>query len=125
VRACAASCSKRCPALYPTNAPTGRRALVRGCHFIDSSDGAFSPEGRLLAPPAREHGRIVLVDVVRRRARLLPGARIARDHRLLTWSSSGWLHYSAGRGRPGARRPGTRARLLAATVGPFVDMVSD
>lgn len=122
-----ASCGRYCPGVYLADARTGERALVRpgrGWKFMETYDGAFSPDGRLLAVPAANR-RLAVIDVEARTARLIPGARIASDYQLLAWASSGWLYFNAGRGRIGAWRPGAPARRLGVRVRPFVDMAAN
>lgn len=111
-----ASCGDPCRTLYLDEHPVHGRFVATG--------GAFSRDGTLLAVPTPS-GRIAVVDVAARQVHFVPGARMdPEDYPELAWGSSGWLFYNAGRGRIGAWRPGEPARLLAARVGPFVDMTA-
>jgi hypothetical protein len=112
-----ASCADPCDAVHLTDTTTGRDRVVRGPQLIPY-EGAFSPDGRRLAAPTRD-GRLAVVDD---KVRIVPGAHAIGE---MTWASSGWLFYNAGRGRLGAWRPGLPARVLPEKVGPFVDMTSD
>jgi hypothetical protein len=118
-----ASCVDRCGALHLTDTRTGRDTTVRP-PFAGAYSGAFSPDGRRLAV-RDEFGRLAIVDVARRTARLVSTPRAAIAYPVLAWSSSGWLFYNAGRGRIGAWRPGERPRLLRVGVGKFVSMTAD
>jgi hypothetical protein len=90
----------------------GTVARVGCCYGL----GAFSPDGHTLAVYAQLAGPgtpgLAVVDVVRGRARLLPGSRGATPTGCLpclTWSSSGWLFYFAAGSTPtsiGAWSPG-------------------
>jgi hypothetical protein len=91
--------------------------------FDPSWMGAFSPDGLLLALSSGR--RIAVVDVATGVVSSVVGARTDRLYGRLAWASSGWLFWTAGEGRLGAWRPGERARLLPATVGPVVDMTAD
>jgi hypothetical protein len=125
-----ASCGDGCPALHLTDTRTGSDAAIRakGFRFSESYDGAFSHDGALLAVPAetvRGQRRVALVDVATDNVKLVPGARLAADYPLMTWSSSGWLFFNAGGGRLAVYRPGdASARLLPLRVMPFVDMTA-
>jgi hypothetical protein len=110
-----AACLQPCRAVHFTD---GR--IVRG-PFFDSYQGAFSPDGRLLAVNAK--GRRIAV-IEGRKWRYVDGARTDR-YPALAWSSSGWLFYGAGGNRIGAWRPGAKARLLRMRVAPFVSIAAD
>lgn len=110
-----AACPNVCRAIHFTD---GR--VVRG-PFARSYQGAFSPDGRLLAVNAAG-GRIVVLEG--HAWRYIPKARTG-DYPALTWSSSGWLFYGIGDHRIGAWRPGQSARELPLRVEPFVAMAAD
>lgn len=110
-----AACPQSCQAVHFTD---GR--VVRG-PFSDALDGAFSPDGRLLAV-ATERGRLVIVEGDR--WRYVPHARTGA-YASPAWSSSGWLYYGAAHGRIGAWRPGQPARTLPIHVAKFVGIVTD
>jgi hypothetical protein len=125
-RSLVVSCTSQCPVLHLTNARTGRDARVRpgpGFRFVASYDGAFSPDGRLIAVPATTtagDSRVTLVDIARRAATLVPGPGLARDYTLIAWASTGWLFYNAGNGHLAAYRPpAPRATLIPLRVQPF------
>jgi hypothetical protein len=127
-----ASCSDACPALHVTDTRSGtdlRMRPSRAFRFSASYDGAFSTDGHLLAVPAKlRHGggyRVALVDLERRRARLLRGAPLDRGYPLFSWARSGWLFFNTGHGRIAAYRPGaSRATLLPVRVPAFTDMAA-
>jgi hypothetical protein len=126
-----ASCGSHCPVLHITNARTGTDVRIRpgpGVQFLESYDGAFSPDGRLIAVPASTTAgktRVAIVDIARRTATLVPGAGLASDYTLLAWASSGWLFYNAGNGRLAAYHPGAaRAIVLPVHVKPFQRMAA-
>jgi hypothetical protein len=125
------SCADGCRVLHVSDTLRRARGVIvppPGARFTESYDGAFSPDGRLVAVPALDgHGkpRVAIVDVAHRTARLVRGPRLARDYQLMAWSQSGWLFYNAGHGRLAAYNPlGVVARLLAVHVGPFVDIAA-
>ena len=121
-----ASCTAQCPVLHITNTRNGSDLRIHpgpGFRFVASYDGAFSPDGQLVAVPATATdgtSRVALVDIARRRAKLLVGANLASDYTLLAWASTGWLFYNAGHGRLAAYRPGNpRATILPVQVQRF------
>jgi hypothetical protein len=125
------SCAAGCRVMHVSDTLTGTRGVIEpppGARFTESYDGAFSPDGRLVAVPAldgRGTPRVAIVDLARRTARLVRGPRLARDYQLMAWSQSGWLFYNAGHGRLAAYNPsGVAARLLAVHVDPFVDIAA-
>ena len=111
-------CAERCPELHLTDVAGGSDTEVEpgpGFRFEETYEGAFSPDGSLLAAPVRTCGgrRVALVDVDAGTARVIAGPRLA-GYRNLAWSSSGRrLYYNAGRGRIAAYdRASGRTRLL-------------
>jgi hypothetical protein len=125
------SCAADCLVLHVTDTRTGADIQIhpgRAFHFIESYDGAFSPDGRLVAVPAtgrRDQSRVAIVDIARRTASLVRGASLASDYTLTAWSSTGWLFYNAGHGRLAAYQPGSpRAALLDIHVHPFESMAA-
>lgn len=124
-------CEHRCPSLHLTNVRTGEGEVVSpGADFAfeETYDGAFSPDGSLLAVPVLigDHHGVALVDVGARTAELVPGSRFDGDYRALAWSSGGdWLFFSAGEGWIMAYRPGAQTAVLVAVVeSAFIDMVA-
>jgi hypothetical protein len=129
--ALAVSCPSRCPTIHVTDTDTGADTIIRpgpGFRFIESYDGAFSPDGKLVAVPAHTndgHAHVAIIDLARRTARIVRGARLAPDYTLMTWSSTGWLFYNAGRRHLAAYHPGDgQAQLLPIRVQPFVRMAA-
>jgi hypothetical protein len=129
--ALAVTCPSRCRAIHVTDTDTGADTIIRpgpGFRFIASYDGAFSPDGKLVAVPAHTrdgHTHVAIIDLAQRTARLVRGARLARDYTLMTWSSTGWLFYNAGRRHLAAYRSGqARATLLPVHLQPFVRMAA-
>ena len=125
------SCAAGCRVLHVSDTRSGARTVIRpgrDFRFVESYDGAFSPDGKLVAVPAvgrRGEPHVVLVDLARSVTTLVRGPHLARDYQLLAWSSSGWLFYNAGRGRIAAYRPGgATATLLPLHVAPFVDIAA-
>jgi hypothetical protein len=127
----AVTCPRRCHALHVTNTRTGRDVRIAAppaFRFVESDDGAFSPDGTHVAVPVATHGgraRVAIVDIARRRAVLVRGAGLARTYTLMTWASTGWLFFNVGHRRIAAYRPGAaRATLLPEHVAPFVDLAA-
>jgi hypothetical protein len=125
------ACAPGCRALHIIDTLAGSRTMIRsrrGLHFTESYDGAFSPDGRLVAVPARDRRRtlrVAIVDLARRRATLVRGPHLASDYQLMAWSHSGWLFYNAGKGRLSAYNPASgAATLLGVHVSPFVDIAA-
>jgi hypothetical protein len=113
------SCDSQCAVLHITDARNGNEVRIRpgaGFRFVASYDGAFSPDGRLVAVPAITSGgssRVAVVDIATRTATLVPGADLASDYTLLAWASTGWLFFNAGHGQIAAYHPGgVRATVL-------------
>ena len=134
-----AACEDRCDAVRFTDVRTGRRWSIeppRPYRPVVGYDGAFSPDGTLVAVPvaARKRGddrtrtplRVALLDLRRRSARVVPRSRLAADYRKFAWSSSGELFFAAGRGTIMAYRPGARrAHLLSVRLGaPILDLAA-
>jgi hypothetical protein len=134
-----AACEERCDAVRLTDVRTGRHWSVEPpspYRPVAGYDGAFSPDGTLVAVPvaARDRGDdrrraplgVALLDVRRRSARIVPGARLAAAYRKFAWSSSGELFFAAGSGTIMAYRPGApRAHLLPVGLGaPILDLAA-
>ena len=112
-----ASCTETCRRVHLSDVATGAGRTIpppAGVRFTGAYDGAFSPDGRLVAVPVKGRRlRVALIDVTRLTARIIPGSRLAADYRKIAWSSSGELFFSAGGGTVMAYRPGAkRARRL-------------
>jgi hypothetical protein len=126
-----ASCNWRCRDLHLTDVETGLHRSVpppNAARYIEGYDGAFSPDGSLLAVPvktSRGRAQVGLVDVRRGSVRVIPGSRLA-GYRKFSWSSSGDLYFAAARGRIMVYRPGSqRARLLPVKLGaPILDLAA-
>jgi hypothetical protein len=137
-----AACEDRCDAIRMTDIRARRRwsiGLPAGYRpVVGYNDGAFSPDGAVLAIPAAAGDRnssqptgpplrIALVDVRRGTARVIPGSRLARDYPKLTWSRSGELFFVAGHGRLMSYRLGSaRAEPLSVKlpVRPVLDLAA-
>jgi hypothetical protein len=120
------SCAGDCPVLHVTNTRTGADLQIApgsGFRFVESYDGAFSPDGKLVAVPAttgQGQSRVAIIKIARHTATLVRGVPLASDYPLIAWASTGWLFYNAGRGRLAEYRPGAlRATLLHIHVQPF------
>ncbi len=118
----AASCADPCHGVHLTDTATGADRVVPG--EFAAFEGAFSPDGKLLALPASGR-RLAIVDVAAGTVALVPGARLDKTYQRLTWASSGWIFYKAPGGKVGAWRPGEPARVLDAKVGNFIALTSD
>jgi hypothetical protein len=125
------SCAPGCRGLHLTDTLTGSRTVIpppSGAYFTETYDGAFSPDGRLVATTARDRRgtpRVAIVDLAHHTATLVRGPRLARDYQLMAWSHSGWLFYNAGHGRLAAYNPsGGAIMLLGIHVRPFVDIAA-
>lgn len=117
-----ATCTPACRRVHIVDVVTGSRRAVAAppsFRFVAGYDGAFSPDGALLAVPARaRRPAVALIDVARGRAHLVAGSRLAPDYGKLTWSTSGELFFSAGEGKVMRYRPGSvRATLLPFNFG--------
>lgn len=127
-------CEYGCPALHLTNVRTGEDRAIAPAEpfaFEETYDGAFSPDGSLLAVPVVTEGeqrhRVALIDVRAGVASVIEGSELA-DYRAMAWSRSGeWLFFSAGDGRIMAYRPGAeRAVVLPVRVEQsFADMAAN
>jgi hypothetical protein len=109
---------RRLPELHVTDVITGTDTVVEpagGFRFEETYEGAFSPDGSLLAAPVIARGvrLVALVDVAAGTVRVIAGARLV-GYRNLAWSSSGRrLFFNARRGRIAAHDPASgRTRLL-------------
>lgn len=125
-------CAEGCPELHLTNTATGEDAVVRpgaSFAFAETYDGAFSPDGSLLAMPvvtADEGHRVAVVDVGRGAGRVVPGSELSSNYPAFAWTPSGdWLLWSAGAGRLMAAQPGEEALLLDVRApAAFIDMAA-
>ena len=117
-------CAGGCPKVHITDLGSGRDTVIgpdERFRFQATYEGAFSPDGSLLATPVLTRGRepgsprrqVGLIDVSDGTVRVIAGSRLS-GYRNMTWSSSGrWLFFQAGRGRVMAyRRGSTGATLL-------------
>jgi hypothetical protein len=126
-----------------TNARTGETRRMKpppGYSFHTGYDGAFSPDGSLLALPVvatrdlrpnnkpRDDAKwsIALVDVSEGNARIVKGSRLDPIYQPMAWSASGsQLFFNAGEGRIMAYRlRAQRASLLARVHGTVFHMAA-
>jgi hypothetical protein len=124
-------CTQACGRVRVTDVRAGRTVAVgpgEGFAFEATYEGAFSPDGSLLAMPARDGRirRVAVIDVRARSSRLIHGSKLG-GYRQLGWSRSGdWLFFTAGRSRLMAWRLGNEraARLPVEVRGTIIDMAT-
>jgi hypothetical protein len=113
----------RCRDLAVVDAATGRTVVARrtGRRQLDIG-AALSPDGTLLAAPARRERRwsVVLVDTRSGATAIVRGSESGTTHPQLSWArSSGWLFIRGQGGRILALRPGaSRAVRLPLRLPP-------
>ena len=104
------SAASNCTDLVIVDASTGGRVTAQVDRRYELDFGvAFSPDGSLLAAPARSNRRwsVALVDTRDGKTTVVPGLR-AREYPELSWSSSsGWLFIQSAGRRMMAYRAGT------------------
>ena len=104
-------CDRDCPELNLTNLSTGQDTVIvppEGLRFEGTDDGAFSPDGDMLAVPvqAEDGRRVAIVDVPNATVRVVPESHLNVGYGLLTWTSSAdWLLFYGGNGALGAYNP--------------------
>jgi hypothetical protein len=124
-------CPQACRRVRVTDVHAGRTIAIgpgEGFAFEATYEGAFSPDGSLLAVPALRGGKshVALIHLPTRRSRLIPGAALD-GYRQLAWTASGdRLLFTAGRGRLMAwqRGAGRAVRLPARVRGTIIDMTA-
>ena len=124
-------CTQACRRVRVTDVHPKRTIAVgpgRGFAFEATSEGAFSPDGSLLAMPARAGrlSRVAVIDLRARSSRLIRGARLD-GYQQLGWSRSGdWLFFTAGGSRLMAWRRGSEraARLPVEIRGTIIDIAT-
>jgi hypothetical protein len=135
-----ASCGEPCPRFDLTNVRTGTVTRVKppiGYSFRAGYDGAFSPDGSLLALPVvadrgpgpPRHGggwAMALVGVRTGMARVIKRSTLDPDYQAMSWSASGGrLFFGAAGGRIIAYRLGSQgATNLAHVRGPIYQMAA-
>jgi hypothetical protein len=124
-------CADGCPKLNLTNTATGATTVVEAdtsFAFEETHDGAFSPDGSMLAVPVASGGRrqVALVDVKLGTVRVIPGSDLAPDYPALAWlPASNWLLLSGEDGKLLAARPeGGPVITLDVRAAPFVEMAA-
>lgn len=130
-------CRQGCPKLHVTDVATGEDLAVSAgdsFRFEETYEGAFSPDGTLLAVPVvtslgthleGHRHQVGLVDARAGTARLVEGSDLADDYPAIAWSPSGeWLFFSAGAGRIMAYRPASGAAIILPIQAPasFIDI---
>jgi hypothetical protein len=134
-----ASCGQPCRRFDLTDVGTGKTMRVpppAGYSFRASYDGAFAPDGSLLAlPVVADRGSqqahdgsnaMAFVDVRTGTARIIHGSRLDSIYHAMSWSASGGrLFFSAADGRIMAYRPGSpRATTFAHVPAPIYQMAA-
>lgn len=132
-------CRQGCAKLHVTDVATGEDFAIPPAdsfRFEETYDGAFSPDGTLLAVPVvtspgthleGHRHQVGIIDARAGTARLIEGSKLADDYPAMTWSPSGeWLFYSAGGGRIMASRPASEKAIVLPTRAPasFIDMAA-
>jgi hypothetical protein len=137
-------CGEPCPRFHITDARSGETTRVRppaGFSFQATYDGAFSPDGSLLALPMhsdrgdrgrdqKERWRVALVDAGSGTARLIRGSVLDPTYQAMAWSASGArLFFGAGGGRimgyrPDSPRATTFSRIPVRPGGTIMTMVA-
>jgi hypothetical protein len=130
-------CKQGCPKLRVTDVGTGKDLAVSSqdsFRFEETYDGAFSPDGELLALPVvtspgthleGHRHQVGIVDARAGTARLVEGSDLADDYPAIAWSPSGeWLFFNAGAGRIMAYRIGSEKATTLPVRAPtsFIDM---
>jgi WD40 repeat protein len=127
-------CAQACKEMHITDVTTGESSAVppgEGFSFVETTYGAFSPDGSLLAVPAvtgadGKH-RLALVDVEQGTATMVEGSELDEFYGSIAWSSSGdWVFFNAGNDKVMAYHPGSEeARFVPAEIeGPFFGIAS-
>jgi hypothetical protein len=132
-------CRQGCPKLHVTDVATGKDLAVSpedSFRFEETYDGAFSPDGALLALPVvtspgthleGHRHQVGIVDVRTGTARLVEGSDLADDYPAMAWSPSGeWLFFGAGAGTIMAYRMGSEKASVLPVRAPasFIDMAA-
>jgi hypothetical protein len=126
-----ASCEDPCPRLHVIDTRTRAQTDFQPAANFDfraGYDGAFSPDGRLLAVPAKLHRggyRVAVIDLKLRRARLLNGPRLAAGYQFMAFGSNGHLYFHAPRARLAEWNGGAGApRVIAVHIPPSTDIAA-
>jgi hypothetical protein len=138
-RTLVAWCGQGCPKLHVTDVATGKDLAVSSedsFRFEETYEGAFSPDGTLLAVPVvtspgthleGHRHQVGIVDARAGTAHLVEGSDLADDYPAIAWSRSGeWLFFSAGAGRIMAYRLGSKKASVVPVRAPasFIDMAA-
>jgi WD40 repeat protein len=104
-----------CDELAVLDTATGKTVRARGPHRLDPF-ATFSPDGSLLAAPARDGRRwsVALVDVRTGSVTAVRGSSAGEWYPEVSWSAGGWLFIRAGF-RVKAFRPGAARAVLLPT----------
>lgn len=132
-------CRRGCPTLHVTDVATGEDVAILpspSFRFEETYNGAFSPDGALLAVPAvtsagthleGHRHQVALVDVKAGTARLIEGSQLADDYPAMAWSPSGeWLFFAAGGRRIMAYRLASEEAIVLRVRAPasFIAMAA-
>lgn len=131
-------CKQGCPKLHLTDVAMGEDLAISpsdSFRFEETYDGAFSPDGALLAVPVvtspgtheGHRHQVAIIDVKGGTARLVEGSELADDYPAMAWASHGeWLFFSAGGGRIMAYRPGSDVAIILSPQAPasFIDIAA-
>ncbi|MGH2926297.1 MAG: hypothetical protein ACRDK1_10050 [Solirubrobacterales bacterium] len=130
-------CGGSCQRLRITDGRTGKTKQVKPpAGYSFKYEGAFSPDGSLLAVPVVPDAEakdpdgarwsMALVNLRRGAASIVAGSRLDPDYHAMAWSASdGRLFFSAGGGRIMTYRPGApRATKIGRVHGPIFHMAA-
>lgn len=132
-------CGQGCLTLLITDVATGEDLAISpggSFRFEETYEGAFSPDGTLLAVPVvtspgthleGHRHQVGIVDARAGTVRLVEGSDLADDYPAMAWSPSGeWLFFSAGAGRIMAYRRESEKAIVLPVRAPasFIDMAA-
>ena len=128
-------CEEGCKKLKITDVMTGESSEVspgEGFSFVETYNGAFSPDGSFLAVPAVNDAtgetQLALIEVGQGTASVIEGSRLDEAYGSIAWSSSGdWIFFNAGDAKVMAYEPGSEeARFVPVEIeAPFFGLTAD